>query len=115
MPRQRGPAYRVEGVSHITRHTWGAVERDLDGALLPYLVALWKCDGDGAVATLAPLSDELRGNVLDVVASRPELFPSPVVKACLCSVPKPRLGTILGPARAVALYRRYVINESSNV
>ena len=101
MPTQRGPAYRVEGVSHITRHTWGAVERDLDGALLPYLVALWKCDGDGAVATLAPLSDELRGNVLDVVASRPELFPSPVVKACLCSVPK--------------LYRRYVMNESSKI
>ncbi len=91
------------------------MERDLDGALLPYLVALRTCDGDGAVATLAPLSDELHGNVLDVVASRPELFPSPVVKAGLCSVPKPRLGTILGPARVVALYRRYVINESSNV
>jgi hypothetical protein len=96
----------------VPRVRTGPAERDLDGALLPYLAALRTMDGDGAVALVVPLDDETRARLAREMVGRPAMFGASAVKAVMASTPKVVLGRIMGAVQAAHAWRCYVMQDS---
>ena len=106
----RGIAHHVQGVSVVPHARHAPVERDLDEALIPYLSALRRCDGDGAAVLVLPLPDELRGRLVREMVRRPALYPAPAIRAVLACTPKPVLGRVMGLHGAAVAWRTYLVD-----